>query len=131
MELLEAINVDIQALKKLSGSNDISGRLVISERLAINSYYMASLVGEAYEEKNSAEYYWKSSVNSHVASSTGATGRAEIVAKETYKDMFKSYQDADSKYRRISLLMNQLTVLLETERQNLSYLKQEMRHANA
>lgn len=126
---MKTIIDDINFLKENNTSQNVSEKVQAVERLATNSYYLATMVADAYEEKNSTEYMWKSSVNSAVVMKGGAVGKAEIEAKDAYKDLYKKHLEADSKYRRMSLLLAQTNVIIEQTRQSISYLKQEMRHA--
>lgn len=127
--MIEEITANVAELKKMSGSNNIAGRLEVTEKLSQNSYYLATLVGESYEEKNSTEYFWKSAISTYMATTEGPISKNEAVAKHTYKDLYKAHMDADSKYTRLKLLLSQVQVIIETERQSISFLKQELRHA--
>lgn len=129
--MIEEITKNIEWLKKNSSSNDLVGKLRVAEELATNSYYLATLVGDAYQEKNSTEFFWKSAVNTDVALTTGPTGKNEALAKDKYKHLYKEHLDADSKYRRLALLMSQTNTVIEQVRQTCSFLKQEYRHNGA
>jgi hypothetical protein len=131
MQIIDEIEKDISLLKSTNNTNDIGNKTQITERLSINSYYLASLVGEWYERKNSTEYMYKSSMSSYIATSTLAVGKAEAMAKNEFKEMFKDHLESDSMYRKLSLLMSQVNVIIEQSRQTISTLKQELRYSNA
>lgn len=128
---MQDIISDIEWLKANNGSNDLYQRLQVSERLAVNSYYLATMVGEAYEKRNTSEYFYKTAVSSFMANSDLSMSKSESVAKDRYKDMLKEHLDADSYYKKLALLLQQVTIVIEQTRQTNSQLKNEMRHAAA
>lgn len=131
MQIIEEIEKDISLLKGTNNTNDIGSKTQITERLSINSYYLASLVGEWYERKNTTEYMYKSSISGFISTSALPVGKAENLAKDTFKGLYKDHMDSDSMYRKLSLLMSQVNVVIEQSRQTISTLKQELRYSNA
>jgi hypothetical protein len=123
--ILDEIMTDINWLRDNNTSNDLIGKLQTTDSLANKTYHLAYLVAEAYEKRNTAEYFYKTGVTSYIASATGAVGKAENEAKDKYKGLYKQYIDADSEHRKLSLLLSQATIVIEQSRQSNSYLKKE------
>ncbi len=126
--ILDEIMSDINWLRDNNTSNDLIGKLQTTDSLANKTYHLAYLVAEAYEDRNTSEYFYKTAVASHVVGATGGVSKAENEAKVKYKDMHKKYLDDDSRYRKLSLLLSKATIVIEQSRQSNSYLKKEYSH---
>jgi hypothetical protein len=126
MKIFEDIRKDIEELKNLVNSNDLVTKLQVTERLAINCYYLSSVVADNYEESSNAEYFYKSSLSSAIANSNEGVAKSEAKAKVEFTDLHKDWVTADSLYKRSVLLLNAANVVIEQARQSISYLKQEL-----
>ena len=129
--MLEQINKTVTELKNLSGSTDLVTKLKLAEELAAESYYLSEMVAVAYENMNTAEYFWKSVISTAIAKTTGPVSKAEAVAKDTHKNLYKEYLDADSRHKKLYLLLSATNTLIEQARQSCSFLKQEYRNHGA
>jgi hypothetical protein len=129
MPITEEIQQTIEWFKKNLTSNDIVGKLQQAESLALNSYYLATLVADVNEQRNNLEYMYKTSLVSHQIQSKAGVSRSEIEAKEQYKALYKEYVEADNLYKRYSLLLHATENIINQVRQSNSYLKNEQRNS--
>src|SRR5690606_11181159 len=128
MSIIQQIEQNLKWLSQNVNSQDVSAKLQKVEELSHNCYYLSDLVGEAHEAKNDAEVLYKTSVDSYVANAEGSQSRAEVKAKELYKDSFIAWKKAENIYKKYQLKLSAAGVVIEQVRQTCSYLKQEKRY---
>lgn len=127
MNIIEEILADIRVLKDSLNINLPQG-LEIQQRLAANSMFLATSVGDAAKDRNELEYMYKSSVNTFMVTYKGeklSEKRLEALAREQYKGLYKDLTDAETLYNRLTLILRQTNVNIETLRQTNSQLKVE------
>lgn len=131
MKILDEIIQDIERLKAVNGQLDLNSGLEIQQRLASNSYFLATLVADASEARNNTEYMYKSSVNSFLVNYKGeklSEKRLEALAKEQYKELYKQLTSEENLFNRLTLILRQTNINIETLRQTNSQLKVEFRN---
>jgi len=130
MNILTEITKSVEWLKANISSNDLQGKLQETERLALNSYYLASYLADWHEKMNTSEFMYKSAISSSVANSKEGVAKSEALAKLTYKEMGEELIKNENTYKRLQLALNQANVIIEQIRQTNSALKQERRFEN-
>lgn len=130
MQILTEINKSIEWLKANVTSSDLLGKSQEVDRLALNSYYLATLVADWHEKMNTSEYMYKSSIASFISSSDLSVAKADAAAKIAYKDMWGQLVANENMYKRLQLALAQANVIIEQGRQSISTLKQERRFEN-
>lgn len=130
MQILTEINKSIEWLKANITSSDLLGKSQEVDRLALNSYYLATLVADWHEKMNTSEYMYKSSIASFISSSDLSVAKADAAAKLAYKDMWGELVKNENMYKRLQLSLAQANVIIEQGRQSISTLKQERRFEN-
>lgn len=130
MNILTEINKSIEWLKSNISSNDLLGKSQEVDRLALNSYYLATLVADWHEKMNTSEFMYKSAIASFVHNSTLAVAKADAAAKLQYKDMWEELVKNENMYKRLQLTLAQANVVIEQGRQSIATLKQERRFEN-
>lgn len=130
MQILTEINKSIEWLKANITSSDLLGKSQEVDRLALNSYYLATLVADWHEKMNTSEYMYKSSIASFISSSDLSVAKADAAAKIAYKDMWSELVKNENMYKRLQLALAQANVIIEQGRQSISTLKQERRFEN-
>lgn len=131
--VIEQIIADIEYLKTNTGNLDVSAGLEIQQRLASNSMYLATKVAEAFEEKNTAEFVYKSNLNAYIVNYKGeklSEKKLEAKAKEAYRDQYKNLVEAENLWNRLTLILRQTNINIETLRQTVSQLKVEFNMQN-
>lgn len=128
MQVLIDIEKLVSWFKANAGSNDLVGKLQKAEELATTTYYLATLVADANDSRNTLEYMYKTSLVSHQMQSKQGVSRSEIEAKDQYKDLYKEYVSADNLYKRYSLLLHATENIINQVRQSNSFLKTERNH---
>lgn len=128
--IIDEILADVQTLKDSLNINLPQG-LEIQQRLAANSMFLATLVADAARDRNELEYMYKSSVNTFMVTYKGeklSEKRLEAQAKEQYKGMYKDLTAAETLYNRLTLILRQTNINIETLRQTNSQLKVEYKN---
>jgi hypothetical protein len=125
MDIINEIRKDITTLKTLVNSPDLPSRLELADRIAINNFYLADMVAEAYEASAMAEYLWKSSVEADKATSTEGIGKAESKAKHSHRELYETAVKADALHKRYDLLFKSAIGIVEQMRSSNSHLKKE------
>lgn len=131
MNILNEIVSDIEQLKAVNGQMDLNSGLELQQRLASNSYFLATMVADATEARNNTEYMYKSSVNSFLVNYKGeklSEKRLEALAKEQYRELYKQLTEEENILARLTLILRQTNVNIETLRQTNSQLKAEFRN---
>lgn len=127
-EVLGNIFQDIQLVKTLNNSDDISERMRAAERLVTNGYYLANLKSDAYQDFVELEAEYENAVAFDETNSTGPATKAKAYAKDRNKDINIRLVKAKGLYRRLESLLNQSNAVVEQIRQTLSILKTERRN---
>lgn len=130
MMILTEIQKSIEWLKANISTNDVIGKSQEVDRLALNSYYLATLVADWHEKMNTSEFLYKSAIASFVHNSTLAVAKADAAAKLQYKDMWEEMIKNENMYKRLQLTLAQANVVIEQGRQSIATLKQERRFEN-
>lgn len=132
MNIINEILQDIELLKSTNGQLDLNTGLETQQRLASNSMYLATQMADAADSRNTLEYMYKSSVNSFIVNYRGeklSEKKLEALAKETYKELYQQLTDAENLFQRLSLILRQTNINIETLRQTNSQLKVEYKSA--
>lgn len=129
MNIINEILADIELLKSTPGALDLQTGLEVQQRLAGNSMTLATLVADATEERNNAEYMYKTSLNSFVVNYPEKLSekKLEALAKEEYKTFYRDLVDKENLLQRLTLILRQTNINIETLRQTNSQLKVEYR----
>lgn len=112
-------------IPQMDNSQDLVGKLEVTERLAILSYRLAHEVGEAHGNKNMAEFRYKSALSKYEATTDGAVSKNAVKAKHENRELYRNFIEAENVYRSMSLILAQTNVVIEQARQSISYLKKE------
>lgn len=129
LEILTEINQDIALLKRLNDTNDIDGRFRCAERIATNSYYLAELLSDAYEDMASLETEYDNAVSFDEDNFVGAVTKAKANAKNKNKDLNVQFSKAKALYKRLQAVLTQANVCIEQLRQSIAHLRDERRHS--
>lgn len=129
MNILNEILADIDLLKSTPGALDLQTGLEVQQRLAANSMTLATMVADAAEERNNAEYMYKTSLNSYMVNYPDKLSekKLEALAKEEYKMFYRDLVDKENILQRLTLILRQTNINIETLRQTNSQLKVEYR----
>lgn len=133
MNIINEILQDVELLKSTNGQLDLATGLITQQRLATNSMYLATQVADAADSRNTLEYMYKSSINSYLVNYKGeklSEKRLEALAKEQYKGLYQQLTEAENLFQRLSLVLRQTNINIETLRQTNSQLKVEFKAAN-
>lgn len=122
MTVLEEVE---NIISELDGSQDLVGKMDAVERLAILSYHLAHETANAHEDKNRAEFRYKSALTKYEATAQGSAAKNAVNAKHENIELYKNFMEAESVYRRMTLILAQTNVVIEQVRQSISYLKKE------
>lgn len=114
-----------QLIQELDNSQDLVGKMEAVERLAILSFHLAHETANAHEDKNRAEFKYKSALAQYEATTDGAVAKNAVKAKHENKELYRNFMDSESVYRRMSLVLAQTNVVIEQARQSISFLKKE------
>jgi hypothetical protein len=126
MTIIEEIKQNIEELKSLVYSDDITAKSQSAEMLATRCCNLAFMAADAYEKSSNAEYLFKSAVDQEVAYGTGAVANKTAKAKADNKVLHQDWITNDALYKRCSLLLAASNTLIEQTRQSVSNLKREM-----
>ena len=129
MNILNEILADIELLKSTPGALDLQTGLEVQQRLAANSMTLATMVADAAENRNNAEYMYKTSLNSYMVNYPDKLSEKKLegLAKEEYKMFYRDLVDKENIFQRLTLILRQTNINIETLRQTNSQLKVEYR----
>lgn len=129
LEILTAINTDIDMIKQLNDTNDLDSRVRCAERLAANSYYLAKLVSDAYDGMSTIEVEYDNAVAFDEDTFSGAATKARAHAKNKNKDLNIEFAKAKATHKRLTALLSQCNIVIEQTRQTNAHLRDERRHS--
>lgn len=122
MTVLENIE---SIISSMDDSQDLVGKLQAADDLAKLSYYLAHETALAHENKNRAEFRYKSALSRYEATAEGSAAKNAVKAKHENTELYRNFMEAENVYRRMSLVLAQTNVVIEQTRQSISYLKKE------
>jgi hypothetical protein len=125
MEAIGEIQVLIEELNRTAGNNDLVRKLEIGDKLATYNWHLAAMEADVHADANMLEYEYKASVAREINRTQGSATLREALAKEKYTDLCKNLVQKQNLLKRLSLLRQQTTVVIEQNRQTVSALKQE------
>jgi len=128
-ENIEKIHQIIRWLETHSRSQDISGFCVSLDELAIASFYLAEAVSEAHTTMNDAEASYKAAMARSVAESKESTAKAERLAEVSHEGLRKEFVSWRNLYSKLRLKMDRIDSVLESHKQRVSFLKQEIKNS--
>jgi hypothetical protein len=123
--ILGEIRTLVEELQATAGNNDISRKVEIGERLSTYNWFLAEEIGNIHSDANTAEYRYKTDLVRRVNALDGPQGSKESRAKEELSGLHKDMVDKQNLLKRLTLLFQQTNVVIEQNRQTVSYLKKE------
>lgn len=123
-QTIEAIYVIIRWLQSNAQSQDMSGTCIALNDLAVQSFWFAEQVSEAYGAMSQAEEAYKSAVAKDVAASTLPTAKAERLAEVAHATLKQDFIDWRSLYHRLRGILDRVDRVLDHARQRVSLVKQ-------
>ncbi len=126
-DTIKEIHELIWWLHKNGESQDVSGIGIKMNALATNSFWLAEEVSRAYTTMNEAEDDYKSAVAKEIAASTLPTAKAERLAEAAHSAKKREFVEYRNLYNRLRGMIDRIDTVLDTYRQRVSLLKQELK----
>ena len=128
-DILSQISALIESYNRApKNTPDVEGLLLLRRRLANLSFKLAELTGEAYHERNGAEYRRKRA-QAVIAAREFASGKSAAAADQAAKfetdEEQKQEAQADGYYRQLHLLLGQVNEILSCMSQHIAFTRRE------
>ena len=127
--IIEEVNKLIDSYERSIESQNLSGLIVLRDRLAINSYRLAQESSEMKRDYNQSYFIRKISINKStqgfITNKKLPKNKAETLSLIENEEIYAKEIELESMAYQYDLLLRQVNKILEAMAQRISYLKTE------
>jgi len=123
-QTIERIYEIIRWLDSNGSSQAITHIVLKLDQLAIEAMWFSDSVSQAYGERNNAEEDYKHACAKSVSEAKESATKAIEMAKVEFAPLKREFLAWDALYHRLKLKMDRIDVIIDTQRQRVSLLKQ-------